>query len=96
MVIADFYRVIGERVAQKGAIDEDGLMDQVAFAENMMQNPADFYYGVLWNKLYKRSIIEEHQLRMDSSVSWCEDFMFNFDAVSLDESRETNSPSFTS
>ena len=81
MVIADFYRVIGERVAQKGAIDEDGVMDQITFAENMMQKPADFYYGVLWNKLYKRSIIEENQLRMDSSVSWCEDFMFNLEYI---------------
>ncbi|MGN8631157.1 glycosyltransferase family 2 protein [Blautia sp. HCP3S3_G3] len=81
MVIADFYRVIGERVSQKGAIEEDGLMDQVTFAENMLQKPADFYYGVLWNKLYKREIVESYRLRMDSSVSWCEDFMFNLEYV---------------
>ena len=81
MVIADFYRVIGERVSQKGAIEEDGLMDQVTFAENMLQKPADFYYGVLWNKLYKREIVESYRLRMDSSVSGCEDFMFNLEYV---------------
>ena len=81
MVIADFYRVIGERVSQKGAIEEDGLMDQVTFAENMLQKPADFYYGVLWNKLYKRERVESYRLRMDSSVSWCEDFMFNLEYV---------------
>lgn len=81
MVIADFYRVIGERVSQKGAIEEDGLMDRVAYATNMMQRPADFYYGVLWNKFYKRSIIEEHQLKMDSSISWCEDFIFNLEYI---------------
>ncbi len=81
MVIADFYRVIGERVAQKGDIEEEGLMDRRTYAENMMQNPADFYYGVLWNKFYKRSIIEEYQLKMDSDVSWCEDFMFNLEYI---------------
>lgn len=81
MVIADFYRVINERVSQKGAIEEDGLMDRLLFATNMMQNPADFYYGVLWNKLYKRSVIEEYQLRMDSEISWCEDFMFNLEYI---------------
>ncbi|MBQ8596495.1 MAG: glycosyltransferase [Lachnospiraceae bacterium] len=81
MVIADFYRVIGERVSQKGAIEEDGLMDRTAFAEIMMQRPADFYYGVLWNKFYKRSVIEEYQIKMDSSVSWCEDFMFNLEYI---------------
>lgn len=81
MVIADFYRVIGERVSQKGSIEEDGLMDRVTYATNMMQKPADFYYGVLWNKFYKRSIIEKYQLKMDSSVSWCEDFMFNLEYI---------------
>lgn len=81
MVIARFYRVIGEHVSQKGAIDEDGLMDRITFANKMMQKPADFYYGVLWNKFYRRSIIEEHQMRMDSSISWCEDFMFNLEYI---------------
>ncbi len=81
MVIADFYRVINERVSQKGAIEEAGLMDRHSFATNMMQDPADFYYGVLWNKLYKRSVIEEQLLRMDNNISWCEDFMFNLEYV---------------
>ncbi len=81
MVIADFYRVIGERVSQKGSIEEEGIMERADFAIKMMQKPADFYYGVLWNKLYKRSIIDKHHLRMDNSVSWCEDFMFNLEYV---------------
>lgn len=81
MVISQFYRVIGEHVSQKGAIDEDGLMDRSTYANHMMQKPADFYYGVLWNKFYKRSIITEHRLRMDHSISWCEDFMFNLEYV---------------
>ena len=81
MVISQFYRVIGEHVSQKGAIDEDGLMDRSTYANHMMQKPADFYYGVLWNKFYKRSIITEHRLRRDQSISWCEDFMFNLEYV---------------
>lgn len=81
MVIADFYRVIGERVSQKGDIEEEGIMDRAAYAVNMMQKPADFYYGVLWNKFYKRSIIAQYQLKMDSAISWCEDFIFNLEYV---------------
>lgn len=81
MVIADFYRVVGERVSQKGDIEEEGMMDRSGYAVHMMQNPADFYYGVLWNKFYKRSVIETYQLRMDSSISWCEDFIFNLEYV---------------
>ena len=79
LVIADFYRVSGERVSHKGDIEEDGKMSLETFASYMMENPADFYYGVLWNKLYRREIVERHHLRMDRNISWCEDFMFNLE-----------------
>ena len=81
MVIADFYRVVDDRLAQKGDIEESGVMTRECFAGHMMENPADFYYGVLWNKLYRRDIIEAHQLRMDPAISWCEDFMFNLEYI---------------
>lgn len=81
MVISDFYRVVGERVSQKGDIEEDGVLSQEEFAGHMMENPADFYYGVLWNKLYKRELVEKYHLRMDAEISWCEDFMFNLEYI---------------
>ena len=81
LIVADFYRVIGERVSQKGDIDEDGVMTREEYAAHMMENPADFYYGVLWNKLYRRAIVEAHHLRMDPEISWCEDFMFNLEYI---------------
>ena len=81
LVIADFYRVSGERVSQKGDIDEDTVLTKEEFSRYMMENPADFYYGVIWNKLYRRDIIEEHELRMNAEISWCEDFMFNLEYI---------------
>lgn len=81
MVIADFYRVVGERVARKGDIDEDGPLTREQYADLMMQAPADYYYGVLWNKLFRRSLIERHHLRMDPDISWSEDFIFNMEYV---------------
>ena len=81
MVVSDFYRVVGDRVSQKGDIEEDGILTREEYAAHMMENPADFYYGVLWNKLYRRSIVEEHHLRMDPEISWCEDFMFNLEYI---------------
>lgn len=81
LVISDFYRVVGERVSHKGDIEDDGVLTREEFAEHMMENPADFYYGVLWNKLYRRDLIEKHNLRMDESVSWCEDFLFNLEYI---------------
>lgn len=81
LVIADFYRVIGNRLSPKGNIDEAGAFSREKYAAYMMESPADFYYGVLWNKLFRREIVEKYGLRMDSSVSWCEDFMFNLEYI---------------
>lgn len=79
LVIADFYRVSGDLVSHKGDIEEDGVMTLEEFASHMMENPADFYYGVLWNKLYRRELVERNGLRMDRDISWCEDFLFNLE-----------------
>ena len=81
LVIADFYRVVGEMVSRKGDIDADQVIGREAFVGFMMENPADYYYGVLWNKLYRREIVESHGIRMDAKLSWCEDFLFNLEYV---------------
>ena len=81
LVISDFYRVVGERVSPKGDIDEAQVLSREEYASHMMENPANYYYGVLWNKLYRREIVERHHLRMDPAISWCEDFMFNLEYI---------------
>lgn len=81
LVIANFYRVVGEMVSRKGDIDADQVIGREAFVGFMMENPADYYYGVLWNKLYRREIVEAHGIRMDAKISWCEDFLFNLEYV---------------
>lgn len=81
LVIADFYRVDGAVFTEKQHIRERGLLTREQYAEYMMQEPADFYYGVLWNKLYRRSVIEEHQIRMNPELPWCEDFLFNLSYI---------------
>lgn len=79
LVVADFYRVQGERVSRKGDIAKEGVLTREEYAAYMMQNPALFYYGVLWNKLYKRGIIVEHGLKMNEEIRYCEDFLFNLE-----------------
>ena len=81
LVISDFYRVVGDRVSHKGDIQEDTVLSREEYAAHMMERPADFYYGVLWNKLYRRESVERHHLRMNPEISWCEDFMFNLEYI---------------
>lgn len=79
LVIADFYRVVGDKVARKGSIRSDALLTLQEFATMMMESPSDFYYGVLWNKLYRSSILLENDLKMDEDLNYCEDFIFNME-----------------
>ena len=79
LVIADFYRVVGDKVARKGSIHTDSLLTLQEFASLMMDSPSDFYYGVLWNKLYRADLIRENQLMMDEDLNYCEDFIFNME-----------------
>ncbi|MCD8365528.1 MAG: glycosyltransferase [Clostridiales bacterium] len=81
MVIADFYRVVGERFSRKGDIDREDVMTREDFAACMMDNPPDFYYWVIWNKFYRRDLIEQYNLKMDTTVNWCEDFLFNMEYI---------------
>ena len=83
MVIAHYFRV--ERVlvppAKEGAepqerevIDRygflsEGFYSKVDFAKNLMQEPASFYYGVMWNKLYRRDIVHIHAIRCSEELT---------------------------
>ena len=54
-----------------------GVMDQRTFALHLLDKPASFYYGVLWNKLYRRDLLDGHEIQFTSEVKWSEDFVFN-------------------
>ena len=79
LVIGRFWRVAGGRSAIRGHIREDRVLTRQDYAEEMLKAPANFYYGVLWNKLYRRSLVEAGHLRCDPGVSWCEDFLFKLE-----------------
>ena len=50
-------------------------------AHHLMEEPASFYYGVLWNKLYRADIIRKHDIRCNTDLSWSEDFLFNLEYI---------------
>ena len=79
MVISDFYRVCGRKIMVKGHIDMGPVITRTKFAEYMMKAPANFYYGVLWNKFFKADIIRRFSLGCDTDLDWCEDFRFNLE-----------------
>lgn len=79
MVISDYYRVRGRKIFTKGQIDAGPVITRMKYAECMMEAPANFYYGVLWNKFFKADIIRRFGLFCSPELDWCEDFRFNLE-----------------
>ena len=79
LVVGDFYRVVDGNVSEKGSIEMGGALTLQQYANAMMLSPADLYYGVPWNKLYRRDIIEQYSIRMDENISYSEDMIFNLE-----------------
>ena len=79
LVVGDFYRVVDGNVSEKGSIEMGGALTLQQYANAMMLSPADLYYGVLWNKLYRKDIIEQYSIRMDENISYSEDMIFNLE-----------------
>ena len=79
MVIGDYCRVVGRKIWVKGHIPEEGVMERTQFAGYMMKAPANFYYGVMWNKFYRADIIRQEKLSCSKELDWCEDFRFNLE-----------------
>ena len=82
LAVSHFVRVNGEASAPRGHIKTDGVMTRREYAEHMVKAPANYYYGVLWNKFYRRAVVEAHKLRCDPRMAWCEDFLFNLEYIS--------------
>ena len=56
-------------------------MDQRLFARHLLDEPSSFYYGVMWNKLYRRELIMAHDIRCNEALQWSEDFQFNLEYI---------------
>ena len=48
------------------------------YLRHLLQKPNTFFYGVLWNKLYRRDVLEAHGLRIPQ-VLFAEDQLFNLE-----------------
>lgn len=79
MVICDYNRVVDNNIVVKGHISEEGPISRTDFALYMMKAPANYYYGVLWNKMFRMDIIKAHGLDFPIEIDWCEDLRFNLE-----------------
>lgn len=58
-----------------------GVMDRAMYARQLLEKPATFYYSVIWNKLYRRRLLVQNEIRFPGEVKWSEDLVFNMEYI---------------
>lgn len=76
------YTCVPMRNYMTGVELQQGKVREAEFVTLFSKYAKSFYFGVTWNKLYKREIIEKYALRFNETLRWCEDFIFNLDYFS--------------
>lgn len=79
LVITHYCHVVNDKVSVYGFLEGGQTMDIRQFALQLMEEPASFYYGVMWNKLYRADIIRQHGIQCSEERNWSEDFLFNLE-----------------
>ena len=65
----------------------EGPLTKAEFAYGLMQEPASFYYGVMWNKLYRTALVQAHpDVVCSEELDYSEDFYFNLSYIRYAES----------
>lgn len=77
LVVAGFYRVLERRIYTHRALFMAGKVSRARFVEGLMRAPANYYYGVLWNKLFRTDIVRRQKIACPEDLEWCEDTTFN-------------------
>lgn len=80
--VSGAFKTVNDR-AEESIIDYmleyDETVDCTEYLKKMAEYQAGAYWGANWGKLYKSSIIKEHNLRFESNVGFAEDFRFNLE-----------------
>ena len=76
LVIAAYTEVVGPVRKERCLRRCEDTMPCSQVLRHMNPRANSFYYGVLWNKLFRREIIQREEIRFISGLHWGEDFAF--------------------
>lgn len=76
-VISSYTKVLAEINIYFNQLDKPGIYSNKEYLCNTLKDPGHHYYGVVWNKLYRRNIIQENNIRFIEKTCLGEDFIFN-------------------
>ncbi len=77
MVVCGYVRITKYMHRKDKIWDKQGIYSNQDYMKNILNDPTGYYYGVIWNKLYKSSIIKNNHLHFLEKLNLGEDFTFN-------------------
>lgn len=77
MVVCGYVRITKYMHRKDKIWDKQGIYTNKDYLKNILNDPTGYYYGVIWNKLYKASIIRKNHLHFQEKLNLGEDFAFN-------------------
>lgn len=77
MVVCGYVRITKYMHRKDKIWDKQGIYSNKDYVKNILNDPTGYYYGVIWNKLYKASIIMDNHLHFQEKLNLGEDFTFN-------------------
>lgn len=79
LVLAAYTEVLAGSRSLRCLHKQDEAVGQEEFLRRLERFANSFYYGVLWNKLFRGDIIREKKPRFTPGLHWGEDFVFVMD-----------------
>lgn len=76
LVVCSFYDVTDKGI-QRNVKAKEGICKGAEIDQWLLSDPFSYYTGVLWNKLYKRKLINSKKLQFKEGTHLGEDFIFN-------------------
>ncbi|MBE5816716.1 MAG: glycosyltransferase family 2 protein [Clostridiales bacterium] len=78
IAVSSFYRCNPKtNTSQLVANELNGVIPLTEYARQLIKSPADYYFGVVWNKCYITEIVRNNKLFFNNRFPWGEDFEFN-------------------
>lgn len=77
MAVCNYVKDFDDIHICNARLEFPGIYTNKEYLLNTLRDPGHHYYGVVWNKLYRSSIIARNKIRFDESVDLGEDFIFN-------------------
>ena len=79
LVIGGYEQHIGEKSSFHNLAGRDDTAVCDAIMDHLCSHANSYFYGVLWNKLFVRELIERQGCRFQENLTWGEDFAFVMD-----------------